>query len=262
MALASVYEHWLARDLEAAWDVLTTVTENVRTADEPWRDELASYAASAYAMLGAFETAEDLLQVVGNEQQRKMYRALIASVRGDPQADLEDVSPYNGAMLGDVGLALTYLEHPPAVPALIAESRLQLVRGRVALVRGDTAAAIPLLEAGVEGARAAAVMLIGAEVLARAWLQHGDPVHALRTLEEASELRSQLFTGPALSAAFWLRIEAERARLVRALGRDDEAAEIETQLLQLLSRADDDHQILRDLRARQAAPHPVTPSAN
>ena len=58
--------------------------------------------------------------------------------------------------------------------------------------------------------------------------------------------------GPALRAVSWLRNEAERARLNRELGRDGEAERIEEQLLQLLSVADADHQLLRDLKEQQA----------
>ena len=47
---------------------------------------------------------------------------------------------------------------------------------------------------------------------------------------------------------FWLRIQWQRAELLRKLGRAPEAREIEAELRQLLAYADADHDILRKLR--------------
>ena len=49
-------------------------------------------------------------------------------------------------------------------------------------------------------------------------------------------------------AFFWLRIQWQRAELLRKLGREREAREIEAELCKLLAYADADHAILRDLR--------------
>ena len=49
-----------------------------------------------------------------------------------------------------------------------------------------------------------------------------------------------------------MRIEWRRAELYRKIGRDEEAREIEAELLKLLAYADPDHPILRQLRATQA----------
>ena len=45
----------------------------------------------------------------------------------------------------------------------------------------------------------------------------------------------------------WLRIQWQRAQLLRKLGRDAEAREIESELRKLLAYADNDHAILVEL---------------
>ena len=49
-------------------------------------------------------------------------------------------------------------------------------------------------------------------------------------------------------AFFWLKIQWQRAELLRKLGREPEAREIEAELRKLLAYADADHDILRKLR--------------
>ncbi len=49
-----------------------------------------------------------------------------------------------------------------------------------------------------------------------------------------------------------MRIEWRRAELYRKVGREEEAQEIEGELLRLLAYADPDHPILFQLRATQA----------
>ena len=161
--------------------------------------------------------------------------------------------------------ALEYLSDPPPQLPIVADAIEKFLRGRVALAQGETVAAISLLEASIQAvlSGAATAHCQVAQVLARAWRQQGDLERALRVLDEASRLRTRLLVGPATPAVSWLHIEAERARLNREMGRDDEAAHIEAELLKLLAVADEDHQILRDLRdaqtARQSAVNPATP---
>jgi len=47
---------------------------------------------------------------------------------------------------------------------------------------------------------------------------------------------------------FWLNIQWRRAELLRKLGRESEALEIEAELRGLLAHADDDHRIATKLR--------------
>ncbi len=93
------------------------------------------------------------------------------------------------------------------------------------------------------------MFFFGSESLARAWEQHGDLEKALRVLENASAARRRIYLGQVgPKGMYWLRMEAERARLARKLGREEEAARIEAELLKLLAHADPDHVILRELK--------------
>ena len=52
----------------------------------------------------------------------------------------------------------------------------------------------------------------------------------------------------------WLENEHQRLQILRKLGREEEAREVETSLLRLLAVADSDHFILRQLkRPRESA---------
>ena len=259
LALFPVYDHWLANDPSSALEALTPVAESVRSVNEHGRDELAQFLGCAYAMLGVLEAAEDVFRSIRDEEVQQQGLAEVAWLRGDLRAAREhawNASLWYRALIpfGETEWALEFLRNPPRAAPAIRVPWEQFVRGRVALAQGDSAAASALVEAQNQALPLEDEVLSfnGAALLARAWSQQGDLERAVDALDDASRLRSQLLVGPAYRAVSWLRNEAERARLNRELGRDGEAERIEERLLQLLSVADADHQLLRDLREQQA----------
>ena len=267
VALFPVYDHWLANDPSAALETLTALAESVRSADRAERDGLAEYVGAAYLMLGALEAAEDVIESVVDDYKRQGGLAEIAWARGDRQAAAEHArhTPLlNRAMqpFAEARWLREFLDSPQELSPILSDPLMQIVRGRMALDRGDTAEAISLLESGLEALPTLFRSLVGVEPLANAWRQQGNLGRALQVLDEASRLRPALLFDTAYRAGDWLRLEAERAQLNRELGRDEKAAELEAQLLQLLARADPDHPILRELKARRAAVTTAAPSAN
>ena len=129
----------------------------------------------------------------------------------------------------------------------------QLVRGELAVRKGEWAEAVPLLEAGTRAflemdGPLAPQYFLGVESLARALEADDDLVGAVEVLEEATEYRQRIraaFSNH--SHGFWMRNRLQLARLYRQAGRDDLAAEIEDELRELLAFADPDHTILLEL---------------
>ena len=259
LALFPVYERWSANDPHSALDALTAVAESVRDVNGPGRDELAFWVGSAYTLLGMLETAEEVFRSVPEGLGRGRGLAEVAHSRGDLRAareHLQNATLYDRAVMPytETRWALEFLGNPSPTYPRIQVPLDQLIRGRVALAQGQTTAAISLLEASLQASPAAYHSCLVADLLARARRQQGDQAGALDVLDDCSGQRIGLLVGPAIPAVWWLRLEAEGAGLNRELGREVEAARIEAQLLKLLAVADADHQILREIKARQPAP--------
>ena len=89
---------------------------------------------------------------------------------------------------------------------------------------------------------------MGSEILAEAWREQGDSTNAAQVLRAALEkeafilLDQSMLTGP-----LWLKLQAQLSKLYREMGRDKDAREIEDELRRLLTLADPDHPIVRQL---------------
>ena len=126
---------------------------------------------------------------------------------------------------------------------------LKTLRGELALARGRTQEAIPLLKDGVEGVRdtAGRMYFLGSESLANALLRQGDLSAAITVLERAGQLKWLVVTfrpaGP-----LWIRNEILLAQFYRRAGREQDAQQVEATLRQLLAFADPDDPILAELK--------------
>ena len=218
-------------------------------------------AVEAYIALGTLEAAEDMARHLLGEPARHYVLSQIAWARGDLQGVKEHLEHgswircLEGPLAGETRWSRDFLANPSSVrlSPLLKEPITQIVRGQVALADEDITTAIELLQNGLKSLSGSpAPYLVGSESLADAWEKHGDAEQAVRVLASASQMRDRVYFGGIRAKTAWFRIEAERANLLRELGRDDEAARIEADLLKLLAVADDDHQILRDLKEQQA----------
>ena len=129
-------------------------------------------------------------------------------------------------------------------------------QGELALPRGRRKKAIQLLQQGIAATRTTGypTFFLASESLARAWGLEGNPENALRVLTEAAAEKVRAAFVPVLSIHTWMKIQAERARLLRQLGRAQKAQAIEAALHKLLAYADPDHPILRQLKQSEESP--------
>ena len=270
------YEHLLAGKAERALAVVGRLADDSSAQPEAMREWSVTRAVMAYVALGTLDAAEAMARHMSNEALRQDQLSDIAWARGDRQAAKthgQHGTPMRRVvtlpLVGELRWARAFLADPSSVrmPPQLYERVTPIVRGQVALAERDTAAAIELLQDGLGPLRGnPSLYLVGSESLADAWEKRGDMEQAVRVLAAASHMRDRVYFGGINAMTAWQRIEAERARLLRKLDRDDEAAPIEAKLLKLLAVADENHQILRDLKAAQAARQSVanlaTPSGN
>jgi hypothetical protein len=93
-----------------------------------------------------------------------------------------------------------------------------------------------------------AAHFLAIESLALAYTKQGRLNSALSVLEQGSAEKTRVYRDTGMLGALWLRIEWQRARLYRKLGRQEEARKVEAELRKLLTLADADHPILVQLQ--------------
>ncbi|MEE8606399.1 MAG: hypothetical protein V3S55_02250, partial [Nitrospiraceae bacterium] len=263
-----VYDHWLQGQLEEALAEVNQGAQGIHSRSGAARNQWAWYAGGAYLTLGKLEAAEEMFQNVRNTPWRHQLLAMVAWARGDQQAVREILrrpqpSYFSAMLLARAGLvseAQKLISNADtAKRGGETRSKLlgQMARGELAVARGQTAEAIGLLEDSVPALRplvqpcCASYFFLGSESLALAWERQGEWQKALAVLEQASQERARVYYRAMSPGVFWMRIEWRRAEFYRKIGRDEEAREIEAELLKLLSYADPDHPILLQLKRAQ-----------
>lgn len=244
-------------DLEGTLRELDPLAQTVDARIGKDRDAYANFSVFGYLRLGKFQKAEQFAQKISPDDNRYFDLALVALYRNDMDAlkkhllehlRLKGVASRSDALpfLTRAGL-LSEAESYISNPAVKDEGQLKVCRGEIALARGHTAQAIPLLEQGIKAAESSVdwgFFYAGWESLAVAYQQQGDLFGAVRALEDGShEIEYGSFGRP-----FWLRMKARLAQLYRKVNRLDDAQRIEAELLRLLAYADPDHPILSQLR--------------
>lgn len=157
LTLLPVWEHWLAGDPGQALAELERATQTVSFRSRRARDQWINQAGYACLNLGALQAAEKIRRQFSSEDRGRMGLAQVAWARGDLQAATQQLGHYPGisgiflrAVLwprfGDSTWALEFMTNPPSLPRRVLEETDKLVRGQVALTRGETVTAITLLK--------------------------------------------------------------------------------------------------------------------
>jgi serine/threonine protein kinase/tetratricopeptide (TPR) repeat protein len=260
---------WLAGKLREAESAANILLSSTLARSEPGglmskADEgLARSIGNFLLTLGKHRAAEDVFLKLGEPAFMHENLTRVAFFRGDKEAlrrhllgalDLPEDrrDPDNRDFLMPQLLARADLTAQLQQVVLSVERSnpmagyVELAQGELAAVSGQTTEAIRLLQQGIGLLRMGnGAHFLATETLSRALQEQGDLRGAIEVL---SRTRNQRIPAVFASAgAFWIHCQAELARLYRETGQDQNAAEIEASLLELLSLADPDHPILVDL---------------
>ncbi|MDA2914237.1 tetratricopeptide repeat protein [Acidobacteriia bacterium AH_259_A11_L15] len=261
--LFPAHEHWYKGEVQEALNEVTRVAETLKSPGTKKRTrwDYGLVVGFFYLDLGKLRAAEESFQHISDTAFRHSLLAYIALARGDMPAVREHMKHVatrkvfgsgDATLFARTGLfaeaerAIAYMEEKNRPEVAIAA-----VRGELALARGQTAQAIPLLQKGLEVAPNFffGPSLTAAESLADIWERQGDLPRAIQVLETASQEKKRAFFGG--DAYDWMRVQMGLAQLYRKVGREQDAQKIEAELRKLLAYADPDHALLRQLQATE-----------
>ena len=225
---------------------------------EKAREDYADDLFGVYLQLGRLDSAAGCLRKISDPIFRHEKMSRVSFMREDPDALKQDLeASQEGAwerlpkirlclltragLLSEAGRLLTQFEE-----CCSDEPYVQILRGEVALARGQIGDAISQLENGTShDPDSLPHFFMGSESLARALAKKGDRARAIEVLERASARRRQAAFSQA--GQYWVWIRYQLSRLYRESGRENEARAIEGELRKLLALADPDHPIRRAL---------------
>jgi tetratricopeptide (TPR) repeat protein len=243
-------EAWLRDDVSSSARIASELEATLTKRDAPDRHALATSLGYLYMALGQRRAAERVFTRLPEAAWRSYHLAVLASESGDDEqlrryvSALTDPPEASFFMVGLPTLDTRLLPQAEEIVSRwekkIEESDAKLVRGQIALMRGETRKARALLEASiaVREDRYGPLALSASVGLANSWMSSGDTEHAIAVLEEASENRFRSCLWPTANAHLWIGMRRDLARLYREVGREQEADSIEAQLHRLLQMAD------------------------
>ncbi|MGH9531724.1 MAG: tetratricopeptide repeat protein, partial [Terriglobales bacterium] len=245
-------------ELPQAVNELERLAGSTNTLRGPTRESWLVTVADYYQEIGRLQTAEKYLQMLP-ENLRYWPLAALAEFKGDRQAfrrHLKDqitaakdtVGAGTAARLARAGMLA---ESQVAIAQLtlwgVSPLRVQYARGELALARGQISEAVKLLRNAFEASvknHDVYVPLIS-EAYARALQAKGDLPAAIQVVEQGWDQK------PGSRALDRVQHKNQLRLLYRKLGKEQEAQQIEAELLKLLAYADEDHPILRELKRQQ-----------
>jgi eukaryotic-like serine/threonine-protein kinase len=264
--LLPAYEAWARGDVDSALRELAAAERNIGAQSPARREMLAGQLGNFYFGLGLLRRADELFRsLLGSSDPEFAEISLceLAWARGDSVAVRREFDAFRGSDVDGYYLPfLTTLGMTSVAEEVIGERGknweekfdLDHNLGELALAKGKTAEAIPLLEASLPSYRSAqgvvTMFFVGSESLARAYAEKGDMSKAIQVLETASQERRGLDKRYATIIYPWLRTQFALAQMYRRVGRIEDARTVEVDLLKLLAHADADHPILRELQKR------------
>ena len=262
--LFSAHERWVQGDLAGTFEEVMRVAESLESRSGLEAEVFASRVANFYLTLGKLKEAEELCQSYSEDS----CLADVALARSDEQAlrkhwtrSLKSPSPKGlGTLVVGVRAGLL-VEAKELLSSLerggYPECISSVARGELDFARGQGRQAIPLLERCVPLLRWKGLgsYFLATESLADAWEHEGEPVNAIRALEEASRERRRAYPLSDGSMGWvWMRVQWKLAESYRKVGREGEARQTESELLRLLALADPDHPMRVELERRHGAP--------
>lgn len=258
LELMPATEHWLHGDPAQALRAADELAAKIDSLGDRAREGYADQLFQVYLELGRLDSAARCIRKVSDPLLQHELLSRVAFAKDDQDAVKQELeASEEGAwqrfpsirtsilaragLLPEAGRLLTQFEdccsHEPYV---------QILRGDVALARGQASEGISQLEEGTKrDPNAPPYFLVGSESLAMALKKKGDLARGIEVLERASARRRQAAFqegGP-----YWLRIRYQLAQIYRDSARENEARAIEEELRKLLALADPDHPIRRAL---------------
>jgi Tfp pilus assembly protein PilF len=260
--LFPAHSKWAKGRLKEAVEEVDRVAGEIEVAPAGDRSPLQWQVGSFYLTLGKERAAREMFESMAGAPDNL---ALVALGLDDQttmkrQLQIAPASHRSAILFARAGLPAEgerALDHPERARRVHSPFLLfvweALARGELAMARRQRSEAIALLQDVIPTLRSwpTPYYFLGVEALSRAWEEEGDQARSIDTLEAAAHHGiASVFLGPA--PLFWMKNELRRADLYRATGREADAQRVEAGLLKLLTEADPDFMILRELESREA----------
>ena len=243
-------EAWLRDDAPTSARLAGALEATLSQREGAERNAVATSLGYWYMALGQQRAAERVFLRLPDAAGRPYHLAVLASEYGEPDQVRKHVAALSGSMDASffmVGLPTLDARVLPLAEEIVSqwekkvdEPDAKLLRGQLALMRGQTQKARALLEESitVREDRFGPLALSASAGVAHSWKSAGDSEHAIEVLEAASHNRFRSCLWPTANAHLWMRMRSDLAQLYRKVGREAEAETIEEQLRLLLQTAD------------------------
>ena len=259
-------EAWTRNNPREAMTVADRMSAEMLSLPREAADVFGAQLVSVNRTLGRFDKAEAFAaHVAPNSRKSVLIRVMMLRERPDALRDLltgdvfdiEEASSrasplFEAGLLRQLRAAVAALKNRPgSFPpyTLLAEGQLALAEGRldeaINLFQRCRQPPETLEKAPDQFMRAALKET-------DAWVAKREMARAIDVLENTSRTRDTV-NWPLQWGYTWLPVRERLSQLYRIVGRISEAETIESELLQLLAVADDDHPIARRLLALRAA---------
>ena len=247
---------WTRGDMAAAAQETQRLREALPGFPASVRQMLIRNLAEFSLALGQVGQAEDLLRLLQDPQQRYELQAMVLFASGrkvelkNHLSDGKDFTEGTTALLMSMaGLTDRAIEmHDRLRSGGMPDDQSAVIRASLALGSGDVGTARRQLQTALADLTPAdgGFFFVGPDMDAMALKKQGKISAAVSTLQRTAPYGSDSIYNNA--GIFWLMCQRNLANLYRDAGREYDAAQIETQLGELLQLADEDFPLLLSLK--------------